>query len=210
MDAPGLTPSDLTDLVRAVVREQFPDLVSGHLVARIGKVLASGVAAGATTHLEPRVTVDVQVLTPTGEADKTWPVITGVRLAVPWSGPTRGAFSLPAVGALVRLSWLYGQADLPMADPYTAEGFETPAGVGGDLVFHVQGTELRISDAGDVTITAAPTKVIRIHGGDVRLGDDAGQPLLTSAFLAHVHPSNGAVFVPIPGASLSTTRVRGT
>lgn len=209
MDSPRLNPSDLPDMVRAVVRDLFPELTSGLLVSRLARVVATSAEVGPVTNLEPRLTVDVQPLAEDGSDDTAWPVITSVRVGVPWAGPLRAAASLPVVGAIVRLSWLYGRTNLPFADPYTAEGFELPS-CGKDWVVKLGDTELRVTDAGEVRITAKAGQRIIIDGDDVQLGGDGGLPLLNSGFAAHTHTFPDGVTGPAQAvAGSATTRAKG-
>ena len=199
MDAPGLSGQDLAGLVSAEVRRLFPELAAGRLVARLARVVAVESGAGVATGLEPRLSVSVQPLTADGTDDPSWPMITGVRVAVLASGDGQGLTWLPATGAIVRLSWLYGSAALPIVDPYTAEGFAVPA-LSGAMVLRHGGAKIRIGADGSVEVTPAPGRTIML-GGELAL--------LTDVFLGHTHPApggpTGAALAP---AGSTTTTVR--
>lgn len=203
---------ELTEAITRIVREQFPQLARGLLVARLARITAVAVASGAaSTNLSPGVTVDCQPIRSDGADDADWPLVTGVRVAIPWAGAGRGVFALPAVGALVRLSWLWGSAEAPIADPYTAEGFHLPAGLSADLVIRVGTAEIRVTESGALRLAAAPGQAIIVDGDSVRLGDAAAQTLLTSAFVAHTHPTaDGPTGTAIAPAGSVTTKTRAT
>ncbi|MBT9485844.1 MAG: hypothetical protein IV100_12630 [Myxococcales bacterium] len=178
MDSPGVTGADLSAFIAASVREQFPDLASArYQVTRLARVVARTAQAGTATHLDARHTVDVQPLLASRQDDVTWPVITGVPVPVLWAGPARGIHCLPAVGAIVRLSFLYGQPDAPVIDAYSAEGFAAPGGV----------TALRIQ-VGAAGLLIGEDGTIELYGAAVKLGGAAARSLLTDLFLQHTHP----------------------
>lgn len=214
MDTPGLKHDELTTLLRQIIQREFPALgsASAYTTTRLARVVRTEGVAGAASDLEPRITVDVEVLTSAGEPDPSWPVVTGVVWCVGWAGPGRVVSALPAMGARVRLSWLYGQQLYPVAEPWGVEGFELPVGVGGDLVVLVQGTEIRVTADGAIRISAAAGKSVHILGDDIVLGAAPGKRLLTDDFVMHTHalPVGGATGTAsiAPGVG-RTTQVSG-
>ena len=75
----------------------------------LARVVRSGsTSAGQADALQPRYTVDVQVLAADGSDAAEWPVLHEVPLDVIWAGPGVGVWALPAKAAIVRVGWYYG------------------------------------------------------------------------------------------------------
>lgn len=210
MDPARVTTDDLADIVRRIVLDQFPQLDGRFTTPRLGRVVGVTGQGGTASDLDARVAVDVEVLTAAGTADAQWPTITGAVWPLAWIGPQRLAGALPAVGARVRLSWLFGSPLHPVAEALGGEGFTLPQ-LGDDWLVHVSGTEIRVTAAGDVRITAAAGRTITLDGDSIRLGRDGATALLTADFVGHTHPTADG---PSTGAAVfaggQTLHVRGS
>lgn len=148
------------DLMRAMgnlIRRMFPELGEGTHLAHKGRVVALHGEAGEVRRDglgTRRYSVDVEPLTPDGEPDDTRPTLLDVALDVPWTGPARGVFGLPAVGALVRVCYYGGSAAHPYVDGVIADGQSVPAVRDGELlVQHRPGTDVRFDPDGRLLVT---------------------------------------------------------
>lgn len=190
MDTPGVT--DIREVMRQVIRQEVAGLRGGFLVDRLARVLASTGDAGSVTRHEPRYTVSVQPLTPTGEDDADWPAISDVPLPCVWSGADQGVFARPTTGAIVVLGFLYGQPTYPVIRSVTALGQSTPtAALGEFIIRHQSGAEIRITAEGDIHLGADGQKLVT-------------ESWVTERFDTHDHPhANGPTQVPTPAIAPS-------
>src|SRR5690242_6409828 len=110
--------------LKKLILRIFPELGGLH-VTRLGQVVAIPDPISqeeASDRYRPRYAVDVQILTPAGEVDPDFPVLTG--LAVPGfgTGDGRGIFAFPGVGTRVRVGFDYGLPPHPYIVNVITEG----------------------------------------------------------------------------------------
>lgn len=154
MDAVG----ELKQALERLLRGMFPG-VMGYRGPIRARVVAVHEGRGRMSLLEPRYSVDVQPLTPDLDDDLDQPVIPDVELPIPWAGPGRGVWCLPAVGAIVRVAFYGGDPNAPYV--------EAPLGYGYDAEGEPQGRfAVR---AGDTHIVIEPNGEVEIRGGQVRV-----------------------------------------
>jgi len=99
----------------------FPE----HYVTRLGVVVAIPDPPDeekGTDRFRPRYAVDVQILTPDGEPDTSWPVLGG--LPLPAHG---GLYAFPEPGTLVRIGYDFGRPTHPYIADVLSEGQPAPA-----------------------------------------------------------------------------------
>ncbi|MBM4394354.1 MAG: hypothetical protein FJ087_01535 [Deltaproteobacteria bacterium] len=150
-----------------LLRAGSPELRGMHPVqARVVKTHGD---AGAMTEAEPRYSVDVQVLRRDGGDDPDWPVIPDVECPVLWAGPGCGVYAMPAVGAVVRVGFLYGDRSCPVVEGVSGRGFNAPGVLAGQLLI----------DAGSTCISVQRNGVIRIRGTGAELDGGSGTVLIS-------------------------------
>jgi len=185
--------TSLARLVRAVVPEV--ERMPGCVLARVKKVHAAG---GRMTGLEPRYSVDVQVLAPDGSDDGDWPILPDVEISVLWAGPNRGVYCTLAEGAIVRVGFEYGDVNRPYIESITGRGYDAPDHPVGAWVVQSGDTRVEISAGGEVrivgmsgvTIDAGSDGTVELKGASVKLSAPAvdlgsGQPMLGVALGPH-------------------------
>ncbi|HEX7928531.1 MAG TPA: hypothetical protein VF678_13130, partial [bacterium] len=127
----------------------------------------------------PRYAVDVQILTPAGEVDPDFPVLTG--LAVPGfgTGDGRGIFAFPGVGTRVRVGFDYGLPTHPYLVNVITEGRFLPALQPGELLIAQQdGSSDRSDGLGNRTLQSNGTLTLDVHRLEI-LADEVGEELGT-------------------------------
>lgn len=166
---------ELRRLIAVALRGLLPELAAQPVVrARVVKVHG---AAGPASELEPRYSVDVEVLRRDGEVAADWPVVPDVPVPVLWAGPGRGVYCLPATGAVVRLGFEYGDRNRPYIESVTAEGFDVPGHAQGELLIAAGASRVRIKGDGKIEIVGGEG----LAGGVVRTCD-------TCSFSGSGHP----------------------
>ena len=125
----------------------FPD----HYVTRLAVVLAIPDAPDeekGTDRFRPRYAVDVQILTPDGEADTSWPILGG--LPLPAYG---GIYAYPEPGTIVRIGFDFGLPSYPYITDVLSEGQPAPALKPGErLWYHSPDNFQRFDAKGNLTI----------------------------------------------------------
>lgn len=161
---------DLSNVFRNLMKALFPELGSGTHLPHKARVLdvhgtAGSVAADGTG--ERRYSLDVEPLTPDGEADYSRPVLHDVPLEVMWTGPDRGVFGLPAPGSVVRVCYYGGSAAHPYIDGVVPDGWTVPAVRDGQLlVQHRPGTSVSFDPDGTLVVTLTEDQG---EGGELNL-----------------------------------------
>ena len=106
----------MDDAIKRSVERQFPELTGGYHLPRFARVV--GVADAPTNasmcdDFRPRYAVDIEVLTPDGEADPNLPVLSGVPLPLPSGGDEMGMYAFPQEGTRVVVCFAYGLPSSP-------------------------------------------------------------------------------------------------
>lgn len=109
----------------------FPELTGGLHLDRYARVLAVHDApelGDSSERFRPRYAVDLEILTPQGEKDSTYPVYTAVPLPVSGAvGMESGQFGFPLPGTLVVLGFAYGRPDHPVIRQIYSLGCSLPS-----------------------------------------------------------------------------------
>lgn len=154
----------LKTALRRLVEALWPELAHRtHLPhkARVVAVRSEPGVAGPPG--SPRYSVDLEPLTPDGRPDPRRPVLRDVPLDVPWAGPGRGVFALPAVGSVVRVAYYDGDPAYPYVDGILPEGQAVPQVEEGEYLLQKDpDTWVRLKADGGVEAQAAPGVVLRL------------------------------------------------
>lgn len=168
----------------------FPELRDGTHLAHRARVLALHGEAGDVVQAGPRrYSVDVQPLTPDGQDDPVRAPIHDVPLELIWTGPQgRGLYALPAVGSMVLVAYIGGNASYPYVDRVLPDGHETSAVEDGELLIrHRNGTQVRLSREGHLEIMLTET-----GDGGSNLSVTQAAPVPGTAAANHVHGQTDA------------------
>ena len=170
-----------------IVRKLFPELAERtHLPAKARVLAVRGEAGEVRVDGlgSRRYSVDVEPLTPDGDPDPERPTLLDVPLEVPWTGPGRGVFALPAVGSIVRVCFYGGSAAHPYIDGIVPDGFEVPAVAENEyLIRQSPEVRLRITDAGDIQL---------LTNAKVYLADLDGRPIAREGDQVEVVVASGS------------------
>ncbi|GAA6761753.1 MULTISPECIES: phage baseplate assembly protein V [Thermus] len=154
----------LKHALRRIVESLWPELAHRtHLPhkARVLRVRSEAGVAGPPGSV--RYSVDLEPLTPDGRPDPRRPVLRDVPLDVPWAGPGRGVFALPAVGSVVRVAYYDGDPAYPYVDGILPEGQAVPQVEEGEYLLQKDpDTWVRLKADGGVEAQAAPGVVLRL------------------------------------------------
>lgn len=138
-----------------LLRQAFPGFPD-HYAPRLGEVVAIAdppAAEESTDRFRPRYAVDVQPLTPAGDADPDAPVLAGLPLPVIAAGQGRGIYGFPAIGARVLYAFAYGLPSHPQILAVYPQGQAVPALRPGDLLIQQSdGAFLRFDRKGNITL----------------------------------------------------------
>jgi len=98
----------------------------------------------------PRYAIDIEVLTPDGEADPNMPVLSGVPLPLPSGGDEMGMFAFPQEGTRVVVSFAYGLPSCPYIQSILPHGLSLPKVPNGDQVLqHSDAVQQRVDADGN-------------------------------------------------------------
>lgn len=128
----------MDDAIKRSVERQFPELTGGYHLPRFARVVGVADApAGASMcdDFRPRYAVDIEVLTPDGEADPNLPVLSGVPLPLPSGGDEMGMFAFPHEGTQVVVCFAYGLPNKPYIQTILPHGLSLPKVPKGDQVW---------------------------------------------------------------------------
>lgn len=154
MDGAGELRTALERLLRSIFPRVF--LARTTLRARVVNVREAG---GRMDALDPRYSVDVEILDRDGQPDPAWPVIPDVELPMLWAGRGRGVYCVPDVGTIVRVGFYEGDQNQPYVEALTGSGHSCPE--------HPVGRFMIVS--GDTRIEITPVGDIEIRGGQVQI-----------------------------------------
>lgn len=143
----------MEEVIRRTVERQFPELTGGYHLPRFGRV--TGIAdaparAGICDDFRPRFAVDVEVLSPDGEADASLPILAGVPLPMPMGGDEMGFFAFPDEGTVVVVCFAYGLPHKPYIQTILPHGLSLPKVPKGDQVWqHSELAQQRVEANGN-------------------------------------------------------------
>ena len=143
----------MDDAIKRSVERQFPELTGGYHLPRFARVVGVADApAGASMcdDFRPRYAVDIEVLTPDGEADPNLPVLSGVPLPLPSGGDEMGMFAFPQEGTRVVVCFAYGLPSSPYIQSILPHGLSLPKVPKGDQVWqHSDAVQQRVDAEGN-------------------------------------------------------------
>lgn len=143
----------MDDAIKRSVERQFPELTGGYHLPRFARVVGVADApAGASMcdDFRPRYAVDIEVLTPDGEADPDLPVLSGVPLPLPSGGDEMGMFAFPQEGTQVVVCFAYGLPHKPYIQTILPHGLSLPKVPKGDQVWqHSDAVQQRVDAEGN-------------------------------------------------------------
>jgi hypothetical protein len=143
----------MEEVIRRTVERQFPELTGGYHLPRFGRV--TGIAdapasAGICDDFRPRFAVDIEVLSPDGEADASLPILAGVPLPIPMGGDEMGFFAFPDEGTVVVVCFAYGLPHKPYIQAILPHGLSLPKVPKGDQVWqHSELAQQRVEANGN-------------------------------------------------------------
>ena len=143
----------MDDAIKRSVERQFPELTGGYHLPRFARVV--GVADAPTSasmcdDFRPRYAVDIEVLTPDGEADPNLPVLSGVPLPLPSGGDEMGMYAFPQEGTRVVVCFAYGLPSSPYIQSILPHGLSLPKVPKGDQVWqHSDAVQQRVDAEGN-------------------------------------------------------------
>ena len=143
----------MDDAIKRSVERQFPELTGGYHLPRFARVV--GVADAPTgaslcDDFRPRYAVDIEVLTPDGEADPNLPRLSGVPLPLPSGGDEMGMFAFPQEGTRVVVCFAYGLPSSPYIQTILPHGLSLPKVPKGDQVWqHSDAVQQRVDAEGN-------------------------------------------------------------
>ena len=143
----------MDDAIKRSVERQFPELTGGYHLPRFARVV--GVADAPTDasmcdDFRPRYAVDIEVLTPDGEADPNLPVLSGVPLPLPSGGDEMGMYAFPQEGTRVVVCFAYGLPSSPYIQSILPHGLSLPKVPKGDQVWqHSDAVQQRVDAEGN-------------------------------------------------------------
>ena len=143
----------MDDAIKRSVERQFPELTGGYHLPRFARVVGvadAPAAASMCDDFRPRYAVDIEVLTPDGEADPDLPVLSGVPLPLPSGGDEMGMFAFPQEGTRVVVCFAYGLPSSPYIQSILPHGLSLPKVPKGDQVWqHSDAVQQRVDAEGN-------------------------------------------------------------
>ena len=143
----------MDDAIKRSVERQFPELTGGYHLPRFARVVGVADApanASMCDDFRPRYAVDIEVLTPDGEADPNLPVLSGVPLPLPSGGDEMGMYAFPQEGTRVVVCFAYGLPSCPYIQSILPHGLSLPKVPKGDQVWqHSDAVQQRVDADGN-------------------------------------------------------------
>ncbi|MHC8344761.1 hypothetical protein [Pseudomonas sp. RT6P73] len=119
-------------------------------IAQMMSVAYPPADTGLCDDFRPRYGVDLEVLSPDGEADPSLPHLLGVALPVTGGGTERGVYAFPEEGTTVVVSFAYGLANKPFILQVLPHGLSLPKVPKGDQVWqHSEAVQQRADADGN-------------------------------------------------------------
>lgn len=123
--------------IKKAVLKMFPELSAGLHLDRYARVLAINDApdeGGTCERFRPRYAVDLEVLTPEGHLDESFPIYEAVPLPVNIGcGMESGMYAFPEPGCLVVIGFAYGRPDHPIVRQIYPLGISLPDVTAGQM-----------------------------------------------------------------------------
>jgi hypothetical protein len=145
----------MDDSIKRSVERQFPELTGGYHLPRFARVVGVADApagAGLCDDFRPRYAVDIEVLTPDGEADPDMPILSGVPLPLANGGEEMGMYGFPEEGTRVVVCFAYGLPSSPYIQTVLPHGLSLPKVPKGDQVWqHSDAVQQRVDADGNWT-----------------------------------------------------------
>jgi hypothetical protein len=145
----------MDDSIKRSVERQFPELTGGYHLPRFARVVGVADApagAGLCDDFRPRYAVDIEVLTPEGEADPDMPILSGVPLPLANGGEEMGMYGFPEEGTRVVVCFAYGLPSSPYIQTILPHGLSLPKVPKGDQVWqHSDAVQQRVDADGNWT-----------------------------------------------------------
>lgn len=210
--------SDLRTALDRVLRAMFPGVFGARTTVR-ARVVKVRESAGKMSDLDPRYSVDVQVLDRDGEPDPAWPIIPDVELPMLWAGPGRGVFCVPDVGAVVRVGFYHGDQNQPYIEAVTGMGYQSPSHPVGRFLIVSGETQVEITPTGDVIIRGANIQITGQHvtvsgptsvNGDARVQGSVAVDGPVSSGVSLTAPAVAAGSLSVGGVSVPGSSRSGT
>ena len=143
----------MDDAIKRSVERQFPELTGGYHLPRFARVVGIADAPAGPSMCDdfrPRYAVDIEVLTPDGEADPDLPMLSGVPLPLPSGGDEMGMFAFPQEGTQVVVCFAYGLPHKPYIQTILPHGLSLPKVPKGDQVWqHSDAVQQRVDAEGN-------------------------------------------------------------
>ena len=143
----------MDEAIKRSVERQFPELTGGYHLPRFARVVGvadAPVDASMCDDFRPRYAVDIEVLTPDGEADPNLPVLSGVPLPLPSGGDEMGMYAFPQEGTRVVVCFAYGLPSSPYIQSILPHGLSLPKVPKGDQVWqHSDAVQQRVDAEGN-------------------------------------------------------------
>lgn len=143
----------MDDAIKRSVERQFPELTGGYHLPRFARVVGivdAPAGASMCDDFRPRYAVDIEVLTPDGEADPDLPMLSGVPLPLPSGGDEMGMFAFPQEGTQVVVCFAYGLPHKPYIQTILPHGLSLPKVPKGDQVWqHSDAVQQRVDAEGN-------------------------------------------------------------
>jgi hypothetical protein len=143
----------MDDSIKRSVERQFPELTGGYHLPRFARVVGVADApagAGLCDDFRPRYSVDIEVLTPDGEADPDMPILSGVPLPLANGGEEMGMYGFPEEGTRVVVCFAYGLPSSPYIQTILPHGLSLPKVPKGDQVWqHSEAAQQRVDADGN-------------------------------------------------------------
>jgi hypothetical protein len=145
----------MDESIKRSVERQFPELTGGYHLPRFARVVGVADApagAGLCDDFRPRYAVDIEVLTPDGEADPDMPILSGVPLPLANGGEEMGMYGFPEEGTRVVVCFAYGLPSSPYIQTILPHGLSLPRVPKGDQVWqHSDAVQQRVDADGNWT-----------------------------------------------------------
>lgn len=139
----------MREIIKKAMLKLFPELSGGLHLDRYARVLAVSdepSKGGSCERFRPRYAVDLEILTPEGEKDESYPIYKDVPLPVPAAGMERGSFGFPETGAVVVVGFAYGRPDHPLIRHIYPLGLSLPNVATGELLWQQDAETLQRVD----------------------------------------------------------------
>ncbi|MGI1677588.1 MAG: hypothetical protein K6L75_02570 [Cellvibrionaceae bacterium] len=140
-------------IIKRLVLRLFPELSGDYHLPKLAKVHAISdpiKKESLSDEYRPFYAVDLIILLPNSEPDKSLPVYRAVPLPVSFAGAERGGFGFPEPGTIVQIAFAYGLPNKPLIQHVYSGGLLLPDLQAGELAWQDnQKVKQRLSVAAD-------------------------------------------------------------